>query len=141
MGRALTSHVPPTLQAVRHVNGRILWANLHLLFWLSLTPFATAWMGANFNSLPVAVYGTILLLAAIAYYILTRALITHHGTQSIIATAVGRDLKGTISSLLYLIAIPLAFYRPRYSCVLYVIVAIMWLVPDRRIETIFRSDD
>jgi TMEM175 potassium channel family protein len=128
------------LQAVRSVNGGILWANLHLLFWLSLTPFATAWMGANhFRSLPVAVYGTVLLLAAIAYYILTRALIAHHGTDSTLATAVGRDFKGKVSPILYFVAIPLAFFIPLFSCALYVVVAVMWLVPDRRIEKVLQK--
>jgi uncharacterized membrane protein len=129
------------LQAAHHVNGRILWANLHLLFWLSLTPFATAWMGSSFGPLPVAAYGTIQLLAAIAYYILVRSLIRSHGDQSTIATAIGRDIKGKISPLLYAIAIPLAFYQPVYSCALYVAVAIIWLVPDRRIERIYESRD
>jgi uncharacterized membrane protein len=127
------------LQAVRHVNGRILWANLHLLFWLSLTPFGTAWMGRNFSPLPVAVYGCVLLFAAIAYYILVRALIAQHGAESTIATAVGRDFKGKISPLFYLAGIPLAFYEPRLSCLLYVVVAAMWLVPDKRIERIYQS--
>jgi uncharacterized membrane protein len=128
------------LQAVRSVNGGILWANLHLLFWLSLTPFATAWMGANhFSSLPVAVYGAVLLFAAIAYYILTRALIAHHGTDSTLATAVGHDFKGILSPILYFVAIPLAFFIPLFSCALYVVVAVMWLVPDRRIEKVLQK--
>src|SRR5262245_31247349 len=88
------------IQAVKHVDGRILWANLGLLFWLSLIPFTTAWMGEHFNSVSVAVYGCVLLLSAIAYYILVRTLITHHGAQSTIATAIGRDIKGKISPLL-----------------------------------------
>jgi uncharacterized membrane protein len=129
------------LQAAHHVNGRILWANLHLLFWLSLTPFATAWMGSSFGPLPAAVYGTIMVLAGIAYYILVRTLIRAHGNQSMIATAIGRDIKGKISPLLYAIAVPLAFYDPRYSCALYVIVAIIWLVPDKRIERMYESRD
>jgi uncharacterized membrane protein len=129
------------LQAIRHVNGRILWANLHLLFWLSLTPFGTAWMGRNFSPLPVAIYGCVLLLAAIAYYMLVRALIAQHGAASTIATAVGRDVKGKISPLLYTIAIPLAFYEPRLSCLLYVLVAAIWFVPDQRIERIYQSTD
>ena len=129
------------LQAVKHVNGRILWANLHLLFWLSLTPFGTAWMGRNFSPLPVALYGCVLLLAAIAYYILVRALIAQHGASSTIATAMGRDVKGKISPLGYAIAIPLAFYEPRFSCLIYVVVAGMWLVPDKRIEKIYQSSN
>ncbi|BBD63131.1 hypothetical protein NIES2109_59810 (plasmid) [Nostoc sp. HK-01] len=123
------------LQAVKQVNGRTLWANLHLLFWLSLIPFATAWMGENhFTALPVAFYGIVLLMAAIAYFILTRTLISHHGKDSMLATAVGRDFKGKISVLIYAAAIPFAFVKPWFGCALYVLVAIMWLIPDRRIE-------
>jgi uncharacterized membrane protein len=129
------------LQATHHVNGRILWANLHLLFWLSVIPFSTAWMGSNFDSLPVATYGTILIFAAFAYYFLVRAIIASHGKQSPIATAIGRDFKGKISPLFYAIAILLAFYNPEYSCALYVTVAIIWLVPDRRIERMYESRD
>jgi uncharacterized membrane protein len=123
------------LQAVKHVDGRVLWANLHLLFWLSLTPFVTAWMGENrFAAWPVALYGTVLLFAAIAYFILARALISLHGRDSVLATALGRDFKGKISMVIYLAAIPLAFVRSWFACALYVLVAVMWLVPDRRIE-------
>ncbi|MCC5602974.1 TMEM175 family protein [Nostoc favosum] len=123
------------LQAVRHVNGRILWANLHLLFWLSLIPFVTGWMGENnFAAMPVALYGTVLLLSALAYFILTRALISHHGSDSTLAIAVGRDFKGRISVVLYAVAIPLAFVNSWFACILYVLVAVMWLIPDRRIE-------
>jgi uncharacterized membrane protein len=123
------------LQAVRRVNGHILWANLHLLFWLSLTPFATAWMGENnFAALPVAFYGAILLSAGIAYFILTRTLIAHHGQDSTLAIAVGRDFKGKLSVIIYAIAILLSFVNPWISCALYVLVAALWLVPDRRIE-------
>ncbi|MFN6568594.1 TMEM175 family protein [Dendronalium sp. ChiSLP03b] len=123
------------LQAIRHVNGRILWANLHLLFWLSLIPFVTAWMGENhFAALPVALYGTVLLLAAFAYFILTRALISHHGKDSAIAIAVGGDFKGKVSVVLYALAIPLAFVNSWLACALYILVAIVWLIPDRRIE-------
>jgi len=122
-------------QATEHVDGRVLWANLHLLFWLSLIPFVTAWMGVNrFASLPVALYGIILLLTGMAYYVLTRALISLHGSDSIIAIAVGRDFKGVGSVLIYLVAVPLAFVHPAISCALYVLVAVIWLVPDRRIE-------
>ena len=128
------------LQAVRHVDGRTLWANLHLLFWLSLFPFATAWMGENhFAALPVALYGVVLLLAAIAYFILTRILISYHGKDSALATALGRDLKGKISVVIYAIAIPLAFVKPWFACALYVLVAVMWLIPDRRIEKTLNS--
>ncbi|WP_375506241.1 TMEM175 family protein [uncultured Nostoc sp.] len=123
------------LQTVRHVNGRILWANLHLLFWLSLIPFVTGWMGENhFATVPVVFYGTVLLLAAIAYFILTRVLIDHHGSDSTLAIAVGRDFKGKISVVLYAVAIPLAFVNSWLACILYVLVAVMWLIPDRRIE-------
>jgi uncharacterized membrane protein len=123
------------LQAIRQVNGRILWANLHLLFWLSLIPFATGWMGENnFAALPVALYGVVLLLAAIAYYILTRALIDRHGKDSALATAIGRNFKGKVSVVIYLAAIVLSFVNSGLSCLLYILVAIMWLIPDRRIE-------
>lgn len=122
-------------QAVRRVNGPILWANLHLLFWLSLVPFITGWMGENnFAALPVALYGVDLLMSAIAYYILVRTLIALHGVDSPLAVAIGSDLKGKISPILYLAAIGLAFVRPWISCALYVTVAAIWLIPDRRIE-------
>jgi uncharacterized membrane protein len=123
------------LQAIKHVDGRALWANLHLLFWLSLIPFVTAWMGENhFAAWPVALYGVILILAAIAYFILTRALIALHGRESVLATAVGRDFKGKVSVVIYLVAIPLAFVNSWLAGGLYVLVAALWLVPDRRIE-------
>jgi uncharacterized membrane protein len=123
------------LQAIKHVDGRSLWANLHLLFWLSLIPFVTGWMGENnFASWPVAGYGVVLLFAAIAYFILTRVLIALHGSDSILASAVGRDFKGKVSVVIYLAAIPLAFVNPWFACALYVLVAVMWLIPDRRIE-------
>ena len=123
------------LHAVEHVNGGVLWANLHLLFWLSLVPFVTAWMGENhFAPGAVAMYGVVLLFASIAYFILSRTLISLHGRDSLLATAVGRDFKGLISALIYLVAIPLALVRWWLACTLYVLVAIIWLVPDRRIE-------
>jgi TMEM175 potassium channel family protein len=123
------------LQAVNHVNGRVLWANLHLLFWLSLFPFGTAWMGENnFARWPVVVYGIVLLFAAIAYFILAKTLIDLHGKSSVIATALGRDFKGKVSVFIYAAAILLAAVSPWISCTLYVLVAVMWLVPDRRIE-------
>ena len=123
------------LQVVEHVNGRVLWANLHLLFWLSLIPFVTAWMGENrFGALPAALYGVVLLLAAIAYFILTRVLLSIHHRDSVLATALGADFKGKISMFIYLAAIPLAFVKSWLACGLYVLVAVMWLVPDRRIE-------
>jgi len=125
------------LQAVRRVSGGVLWANMHLLFWLSLTPFATAWMGENhFASWPVAVYGVVLLLSAIAYYILTRTLIACHGEDSTLARAVGSDSKGKVSQVLYIFAILASFYRPLVSCGIYVLVAGIWLIPDRRIERV-----
>ncbi|BAZ27977.1 hypothetical protein NIES4074_04070 [Cylindrospermum sp. NIES-4074] len=123
------------LQAIRHVNGYILWANMHLLFWLSLIPFVTAWMGENhFAALPVSLYGTVLLLAAIAYLILVRVLISHHGQDSALAIALGKDFKGKVSIVFYALAIPVAFVNSWFACVLYVLVAAMWLIPDRRIE-------
>jgi len=123
------------LQAIRHVNGPVLWANLHLLFWLSLIPVATAWMGENaFASLPVAVYGVILMSCGIAYFILTRTLIALHGGDSALAAAIGNDFKGKISVVLYATSIALAFVGRWLSCAIYVGVALMWLIPDRRIE-------
>lgn len=123
------------LQAIKHVDGRVLWANLHLLFWLSLVPFVTGWTGENkFASWPVALYGVVLFFAAIAYFILTRALIALHGRESVLAEAVGRDFKGKISVVIYAAAIPLAFLSSWIALGLYVLVAIMWLIPDRRIE-------
>ena len=123
------------LQVAEHVNGSVLWANLHLLFWLSLTPFVTNWMGENqFAAWPVALYGVVMLCAAIAYFILVRTLLSLHGLESVLATALGRDFKGKISIVIYLVAIPLAFVRSWLACALYVFVAVMWLVPDRRIE-------
>lgn len=123
------------LQAVRQVNGRILWANMHLLFWLSLIPFVTGWMGENhFTTWPVALYGMVLLLAGFAYVILTRTLIIYQGVDSTLATAVGRDLKGKVSLVLYAVAISLSFVNSWFACALYVLVAAMWLIPDRRIE-------
>ena len=123
------------LQAIKHVDGRVLWANLHLLFWLSLIPFVTGWMGENdFSAWPVALYGTVLLLAAVAHFILTRALLSIHGRDSVLATALGRDFKGKVSVVIYLVAIPFAFVNSWFAGALYVLVAVMWLIPDRRIE-------
>jgi uncharacterized membrane protein len=123
------------LYAAKRVAGSILWANLHLLFWLSLIPFATAWMGENqLAPWPVALYGFVFLFAGIAYYILTRALIAHHGSDSILATSIGRDRKGLASIVIYTIAIALSFVEPWIACVGYVVVAVLWLIPDRRIE-------
>jgi len=122
-------------QATRQVNGGVLWANLHLLFWLSLIPFVTGWMGENhFAPWPVALYGVVLLLAAVAYFILVRALLSLHGEDSTLATALGRDMKGKLSLVIYAVAIPLALLVAWLAFVLYVLVAIIWLVPDPRIE-------
>ncbi|MBI3563331.1 MAG: DUF1211 domain-containing protein [Gammaproteobacteria bacterium] len=125
------------LHTVNHVNARILWANLHLLFWLSLIPFVTNWVGENhFSALPVAVYSSVFMCAAIAYYILSRAIITTHGPTSHLATAVGKDFKGKISIVVYLIAIPLAFWKSWLAFGLNIVVAALWLIPDRRIERV-----
>ena len=122
-------------QVVKSVNGSVLWANLHLLFWLSLIPFVTGWMGENnFSTIPVAFYGLVLWLAALAYTIMVRVLLAHHGEDSLLATAIGNDMKGLRSLYLYTAALPLAFVSPVIALALYVTVAIMWLVPDRRIE-------
>jgi uncharacterized membrane protein len=124
------------LHAAERINGKILWANLHLLFWLSLVPFVTAWMGENhFAPLPTAFYGAVLLLAAIAYWILVHTMVAHHGPQSRIARAIGNDRKGGVSILLYVAAIPLAFLNQWIADAIYVMVTLMWLVPDRRIES------
>ncbi len=124
------------LHAAEQINGRILWANLHLLFWLSLIPFVTGWMGENhFASLPTAVYGVVLLLASIAYFILQKLLLALEGPNSRLAAALGKDIKGKISPLLYVLAILLAFVHHWMSDALYVLVALIWLVPDPRIES------
>ena len=123
------------LHAIRHVNGRVLWANMHLLFWLSLMPAATAWMGEHhFVAAPVAVYGVVQLLAACAYFILTHSLIAAHGNDSPLAAAVGRDFKGKVSVVIWAGAILVSFVWPLLACALYVLVAIIWFIPDRRIE-------
>jgi uncharacterized membrane protein len=123
------------LQAATAVDGRVLWANLDLLFWLSLFPFGTAWMGEHaFAPVPTAAYGVVLLLAAIAYFVLVRMLIRVPGQADVIAAAVGSDRKGKISPLLYAIAIPVALVAPLASLAIYVAVAVIWFVPDRRIE-------
>lgn len=128
------------LQASQSVSGIILWANLHLLFWLSLAPFATAWMGQNhLEPMPVAFYGLILLFAGIAYFILTRSLVAHHQKDSPLALSVGNDRKGRWSIAVYAIAIPLAFVRTWAAYACYVLVAIMWLLPDPRIEKAVRE--
>jgi uncharacterized membrane protein len=122
-------------QAVEKVNGSVLWANLHLLFWLSLIPFATSWMGQNnFATIPVALYGVILCLTALAYYIMVRVLMAYHDDHSLLADALGTGRKERVSLLMYGSAIPLSFLQPWVAMALYVTVAIMWLIPDRRIE-------
>jgi uncharacterized membrane protein len=124
------------LHATEHISGGVLWANLHLLFWLSLVPFATGWMGENhFAPLPTAVYGGVLFLASIAYFILERVIIAHQGPSSKLAAAVGKEGKGKLSTALYALAIPLAFVNQWLSDGIYVFVALMWLIPDRRIES------
>ena len=128
------------LQAAKQVNGSILWANLHLLFWLSLIPFVTHWMGENhFSARPVALYGIDLLFAAIAYFLLVQTLIAQHGKNSTLAVAIGNDFKGKISVVAYVTGILVFFLSPLLACVIYVMVAIMWLVPDRRIEKALNS--
>lgn len=129
------------MHTVKHVTGIILWANLHLLFWLSLVPFVTGWMGENhFKSLPVALYGIILLMAAVAYYILQTVIIKSHGTDSILARAVGKDFKGKISPILYVIAIGSSWISGWIAGAIYMLVAFIWLVPDKRIEVIFNNE-
>jgi uncharacterized membrane protein len=130
------------LHASRVVNGAILWANTHLLFWLSLVPFVTAWMGENhFAPWPVALYGFVLLMAGVAYTILARALVHRHGRDSPLGTALGEDVKGKMSLVLYASAIPLTFLNRWIALALYFVVAVMWLIPDRRIERTLTSAD
>lgn len=128
------------LHAAQRVSGPILWANLHLLFWLSLVPAATHWMGeSHFAPAPTAVYGVPLLMAGVAYRLLQRAILAKHGRDSLLAVAVGGDFKGTLSLVLYVVAIPSAFISPRIAGGLYVLVALIWLVPDRRIEKVLEG--
>jgi uncharacterized membrane protein len=127
-------------QAAQHVTGWALWANLHLLFWLSLTPFVTSWAGATgFATGPVVAYGLVLLLAAIAYWALVQALVRSHGQGSVLAQAVGRDTKGVLSLLIYAVALLVAWLSPWTACLLYALVAAIWLVPDPRIEKVLRT--
>jgi uncharacterized membrane protein len=124
------------LHAVAQVDGRILWANLHLLFWLSLIPFVTGWVGENhFESVPVAMYGVVLMMCGLAYALLARALIAHHGKQSPLALALGKDRKGLASVVLYALAIPLSLLHAWLGMAIYVGVAVLWFIPDRRIES------
>ena len=130
------------IQIVERVNGRILWANLHLLFWLSLVPFVTAWMGENdFATAPSAAYGSVLLLAAIAYYTLQKAILGAHPPDFKLRAALGRDIKGRISPVLYSAGIALSFVNRWIALGIYVVVALMWLVPDKRIESVYDSED
>jgi len=129
------------LHAVQRVTGAMLWANLHLLFWLSLVPFATGWMGENhFASAPAALYGAVLLMAGVAYFILQQLIIASQGPDSIVKRAVGGDWKGKLSPVLYAVAIPVAFWRQWLSLGVYVVVALIWLIPDRRIERVLRDE-
>jgi uncharacterized membrane protein len=128
------------LHTVKRVSGGILWANLHLLFWLSLVPFVTGWMGENhFETYPVALYGVIMLMAAISYYILQLQIVKVHGKDGILARAIGSDWKGKLSPVLYAVAILCAFFNSMLSGLIYVAVAIIWLIPDKRIEKILQD--
>jgi uncharacterized membrane protein len=128
------------LKSAERVSGRILWMNLLLLFWLSLVPFAAAWTGeSKFAAAPTAVYGIVLLLSAISYWLLQKAIIAEHGHDSLLARALGRDLKGNLSPFVYLTAIGLSFWCPIVSNLLYLFVALLWLVPDKRIERVLRE--
>jgi uncharacterized membrane protein len=130
------------LHTVKVVRGPILWANLHLLFWLSLVPFTTGWMGENhFTQTPVALYGLNLLFAAMAYYILQIQILKIHGKESILAKALGSDLKGKVSPILYLVGIGLAFVLPWVAGLIYLLVAIIWIIPDRRIEKVYLENE
>jgi uncharacterized membrane protein len=128
------------LHMTRRVTGGILWANLHLLFWLSLTPFTTAWMGdTHFAAVPSAVYGAVLLACAIAYYVLQLTIMRSQGPHSVLAAAVGQDKKGKLSPVLYLLAVGAAFVHPGISGALYALVALIWLIPDRRLERVLMT--
>jgi len=126
---------------VKKVNGAVLWANMHLLFWLSMVPFTTAWMGENhFAAAPVALYGFVLLMNGIAYYILVNSLIKHHGEESVLKKAIGSDIKGKLSVVVYAIAIPCAFFNVWIAGSLYILIALVWLIPDLRIEKIIHEE-
>jgi uncharacterized membrane protein len=128
------------LHTVHHVSGGILWANLHLLFWLSLVPFVTGWMGENhFAPIPTAAYGVVLLMAAIAYWLLQQRIIDSQGSNSVLRKAVGADWKGRLSPFLYVVAIASAFFAPSLAGAIYALVAAIWLVPDRRIERVLHT--
>ena len=125
------------LHAAQHINGKVMWANMHLLFWLSTVPFATGWMGEHqFPRWPVALYGVVLFMAGVAYYILAQTLVSLHGKNSTLAIAIGKDRKGMISIIVYFIAILISFQNPWISLALYAVVAAMWIIPDRRIEKV-----
>ena len=129
------------LHTVKHVSGGMLWANLHLLFWLSVIPFVTGWMGENnFAPDPVALYGVNLLMAAIAYYILQTTILRKHGKDSVLAKAIGKDIKGKMSPILYVIAVVFTFFNQWVSGAIYVLVALIWLIPDKRIERILNNE-
>ncbi len=129
------------MQTVKHVSGRILWANMHLLFWLSLIPFVTGWMGENhFTNVSVFLYGMVLLFAAFAYFILQSLIIKSHGKDSILARALGKDLKGKASPVLYILGITFAFYKVWISATIFILVAIIWLIPDSRIEKALKNE-
>ncbi len=130
------------MHTVKHVNGKILWANLHLLFWLSLIPFTTAWIGDNhFASFPMMMYGIVLLMNGLAYFILQQFILKQQGANSILKKAIGTDIKGKSSPVLYTLAVLLANYYPILSGLIYIFVALMWLIPDKRIEKIFNEND
>ena len=129
------------MHTVKHVTGSILWSNLHLLFWLSLVPFVTGWIGENhFAPIPMALYGFVLLMAAIAYFILQSSIIRAQGKNSLLAKAIGNDIKGKMSPILYLLAIASNFISPWISGSIYILVALIWLIPDKRIEIIFKNE-
>jgi len=129
------------MHTVKKVSGSILWANLHLLFWLSLVPFVTDWMGENnFAPVPIALYGIVLLMAAIAYFLLQGQILSVDGKDSLLAKAIGKDLKGKISPILYLVAILLSYFNQWIAVAIYVLVALIWLVPDKRIERIMANE-
>lgn len=129
------------LHVTQRVSGKVLWANLHLLFWLSLVPFVSGWMGENhFAAAPTALYGVVLLMAAVAYWVLAQAIVAQEGRDSLLARALGRDVKGKLSLVTYALAIPLAFVHPGLSGALYAAVALMWLIPDTRIERALQAD-
>lgn len=129
------------LHAVKSINGSILWANLHLLFWLSLIPFVTAWMGENsFGKWPIVLYGIVLIMNALAYSILAKTLVSHHGKESLIAKAIGKDWKGKLSLLIYAIAIGASFIHSAIGLFLYFLVAVIWLLPDTRIEKLLIAE-